>query len=125
MRRCLIAAIFVATPLAVALGAAQARATRPAAAPAGVELASLDRGADPCVDFYRFACGGWVDAHPLPADRRNYARTNEIRDRNDLVLRRILERPGASGDLRKASDYYAACTEYRRHQRERPGAASS
>ena len=109
MRRCLIAALFVATPLAVALGAAQARAARPAAAPTGVELASLDRGADPCVDFYRFACGGWIDAHPLPADRRNYARTNEIRDRNDVVLRRILERPGAIGDLRKASDYYAAC----------------
>ena len=109
MRRCLIAAIFVATPLAVALCAAQARATRPAAAPTGVELASLDRGADPCVDFFRFACGGWIDAHPLPADRRNYGRTNEIRDRNDLVLRRILERPGATGDLRKASDYYTAC----------------
>ena len=110
MRRCLIAAVFVATPLAVALGAAQARATRPSAAPAGVELTSLDRAADPCVDFYRFACGGWIDAHPLPADRRNYARVNEIRDRNDLVLRRILERPGAKGGLRKASDYYAACT---------------
>ena len=27
-----------------------------------------------------------------------------------LVLRRILERPGATGSLRKASDYYAACT---------------
>jgi putative endopeptidase len=109
MRRCLIAAVFVATPLAVALGAAQAKATRTAASPAGVELASLDRAADPCVDFYRFACGGWIDAHPLPADRRNFTRLNEIRDRNDLVLRRILERPGATGSLRKASDYYAAC----------------
>src|SRR3954469_17282297 len=110
MRRCLIAAVFVATPLAVALGASQAKVTRPAASPAGVELASLDRSASACQDFYRFACGGWIDAHPLPADRRNYSRTNEIRDRNDLVLRRILERPGATGSLRKASDYYAACT---------------
>jgi putative endopeptidase len=110
MRRCLIAAVFVAAPLAVVFGAAQAKATRPAASPTGVELASLDRTADPCVDFYRFACGGWIDSHPLPADRRNYARLNEIRDRNDLVLRRILERPGTTGSLRKASDYYAACT---------------
>jgi putative endopeptidase len=115
MRRCLMAAIFVATPLAfVAMPLTVAPRTRSAgrsAGPAtGVELASLDRSANPCVDFYRFACGGWIDGHPLPADRLNYARTVEIRDRNDAILRRILERRGATGGLRKASDYYAACT---------------
>lgn len=122
MHRCLIAAISVATPLAMALGAAQARtadvtigttpapqASRPAAPSSGVELDSLDRSANPCVDFYRFACGGWIDGHPLPADRRSYGRTIEIRDRNDAILKRILERPRATSDLRKASDYYAAC----------------
>jgi putative endopeptidase len=106
MLRCLVAATFVATPLAIALGAAQS----PIPSSTGVETASLDRSANPCVDFYRFACGGWIEGHPLPADRRNYARTIEIRDRNDAILKRILERPGATGDLRKASDYYAACT---------------
>jgi endothelin-converting enzyme/putative endopeptidase len=94
------------------LQAVQARTAQvKTATPSGVELASLDRSVDPCVDYYRFACGGWMDAHPLPADRQSFGRTNEIRDRNDVILRRILERPRASGDLRQASDYYAACTD--------------
>ncbi len=113
----LIAALCVATPLAMGLEALHAQTSRPAdrstRSPAttssGVELASIDRSVDPCVDYYRFACGGWMDAHPLPADRQSFGRTNEIRDRNDVILRRILERPRAGGDLREASNYYAAC----------------
>jgi endothelin-converting enzyme/putative endopeptidase len=74
-----------------------------------VELASLARGADPCADFYRFACGGWIDAHPLPADRNDYGRTSEIRDRNEGILRQILQRADVTRELRPAHDYYAAC----------------
>jgi predicted metalloendopeptidase len=85
--------------------AAQAPAARAAA---GVELDALDRKADPCVDFYQFACGGWVAKHPVPADRRSYGRFTEVQDRNFTILRRILETPG-EGDRGKASDYYAAC----------------
>src|SRR5258707_2854875 len=106
MHRCLIAALCVSTPLAIGLDAMQARTAQvKMSTSSGVELVSLDRSVDPCADYYRFACGGWMDAHPLPADRQSFGRTNEIRDRNDVILRRILERPRAGGDLRQASDY--------------------
>jgi endothelin-converting enzyme/putative endopeptidase len=81
------------------------------AGPAGVELNALDRKADPCVDFYQFACGGWVAANPLPPDRRSYGRFTELQERNFDLLRRVLESPPASAgaDARKAADFYAAC----------------
>lgn len=33
----------------------------------GINTADLDMTAKPGNDFYKFACGGWMTAHPLPA----------------------------------------------------------
>jgi putative endopeptidase len=88
---------------------AQSRPAAPAAA--AVDVAALDRKADPCVDFYQFACGGWVTKNPLPPDRRAFGRFTELQERNFDILRRTLESPAsnAAGDVKKASDFYAAC----------------
>ena len=115
MRRHLFALTFVALPLAVLLSAttssftAHAQSSKPASAPAGIEIDALDRKIDPCTDFYQFACGGWVAKNPVPADRRSYGRFTELQERNFTVLRRILETPGGEGDRKKAADFYAAC----------------
>jgi putative endopeptidase len=106
MRRLIFALTFVAVPLAAAMVEAQSRTTTDIR---GVEIDALDRKADPCVDFYQFACGGWVAKNPLPADRRSYGRFTEVQDRNFTILRRILEGPRREGDEGRASDYYAAC----------------
>jgi len=105
-----IFALGIASTLAVGLLQAQTlRSSTPALRPAGVEVASLDRGADPCNDFYQFACGGWVAKNPVPADRRSWGRFQEVQDRNFTILRRILESPNAGRDVEKAQAYYAAC----------------
>src|SRR5262249_54498176 len=66
---------------------------------------------DPCVDFYRFACGSWMDQHPIPADRSTSGRFVELADRNEAALHEILESASAApaAETRQVGDYYAAC----------------
>src|SRR6267154_12230 len=112
MRRILTAFIFVAFPLASALAVATpGRAQTAPAAPPAVALASLDRTADPCADFYQFACGGWMQNNPIPSDRSSWSTFDELQDRNDTKLRQILETAAATPtpETRKIGDYYGSC----------------
>src|SRR5206468_5310228 len=90
--------------------AAQAQAL--ATSRSGIELDSLDKTANPCTDFYQFACGGWMAKHPLPADQPRYGRFEELQDRNNAILRDILEtaaRPDSGPGMRQIGDYYGTC----------------
>ena len=78
------------------------------------DVKHLDTTADPCVDFYQYACGGWIKNNPVPSDQARWGRFDELQERNRDILHQILEasaNPNMSRDAvtKQIGDYYAAC----------------
>ncbi len=74
----------------------------------------MDTSVDPCENFYQYSCGGWLKQNSIPKDESSYGRFNELIDRNQVVLKAILEKAAAGGAERssneqKIGDYYATC----------------
>jgi putative endopeptidase len=77
---------------------------------------SMDPSVDPCVDFYKYSCGGWMKKNPIPPDQSSWSVYGKLQDDNRAQLREILESAAAaSGDRtaysQKIGDYYASCTD--------------
>jgi endothelin-converting enzyme/putative endopeptidase len=88
-----------------------ARASEPGL---GSTLETIDKSADPCVDFYQYSCGSWLKAAEIPPDQPRWGSFAELQERNRAILREILEEAAAAGGGRapidqKIGDYYATC----------------
>ena len=80
----------------------------------GFSTANMDMTANPCLDFYQYACGTWMANNPVPPDQSRWGTFDALGDRNRQVLRGILEKASVNDPKRdaveqKIGDFYATC----------------
>jgi putative endopeptidase len=78
-----------------------------------LDLTAMDRSVDPCVDFYKFSCGGWQKKNPIPPDQTSWSVYGKLYVDNLQYLRGLLEQAAVAKDrdpvTQKIGDFYASC----------------
>jgi putative endopeptidase len=77
-----------------------------------LDLAAMDKAANPCADFYQFSCGGWMKANTIPADQASWSVYGKLGNDNAQYLWGLLTAPIAgkvSAQEQKARHLFASC----------------
>ncbi|XP_051839020.1 neprilysin [Antechinus flavipes] len=74
-------------------------------------IENMDNAANPCTDFYKYACGGWLKRNVIPETSSRYSNFDILRDELEVVLKDVLQeqKPEDIVAVQKAKTLYRSC----------------
>jgi len=72
----------------------------------------MDQTADPCNDFYQYACGGWLEKTELPKSSGRYSTFDDADTAMNKILKKELSKEKTTTEaesIGKAKDFYKEC----------------
>ncbi|KAM7348788.1 M13 family metallopeptidase neprilysin 1 isoform 1-T5 [Cochliomyia hominivorax] len=75
-------------------------------------LSAMDTSANPCENFFQYACGTWNKIHIIPEDRSSISTFEVLADQQQVILKGVLEEPINDLDNQatiKAKMFYKSC----------------
>lgn len=111
MRFLPVALLLTVSSLSFGQAASVAAAVKPSQR---FSIDNLDKSADPCTDFYQYACGTWLKNTEIPADQSSWLSFTELDERNQYTMRDVLDKaavaaPGRDALTQKLGDFYSSC----------------
>lgn len=79
----------------------------------GIDVAGIDKSVAPGEDFFKFANGNWIKNSPIPASESRWGSFNEVTERNNIILKQIVESAAANTKATVGSNIQKVGTVYR------------
>jgi len=115
--KCLVLLSFSLVPSAAQKASPAPAADKPITAlpyTPSLDVPSMDKSANPCVDFYAYTCGGWMKNNPIPGDQASWSVYGKLTQDNQRFLWGILDdlakkTTGRTPAQQKIGDFFSAC----------------
>ena len=81
----------------------------------GIVPGWIDKSVDPCTDFFRYSCGGFLKSSTIPSDRATWGAITILQQDNEQFLKGVLEDAAAHASAttdpvtQKLGAFYASC----------------